>query len=131
MKYPILTIIVLFLCVLELAAGCADLAKIGHMIQTTGDAGQKAGNVIPVYGTIITAVSTLLSIGGGIMYRVASKRGTALETVISAISEVSEAGTISHVKEAARSISIKKGISNYLDKWVQAIDPHITTAKEG
>lgn len=117
--YSILSVTVSCFIVL-LIGGCAELAKIGHIMQQTGEVGSAVGGSIPVYGTIVTAVSALLAIAGGGIAVIANKRLKASRALIEGVSYAYANKT--DIKDAISTIAGKKGIWSYLDKLVQKFD---------
>ena len=122
--YGTLSVTVLCFVVL-LIGGCAELSKIGHIMQRSGEVGNAVGGSIPVYGTIVTAVSALLAIAGGGIAAIANKR---LKTSRALIEGVSYAyANKMDIKAAISTIASKNDIWNYLDKLVQKFDPSTKT----
>lgn len=122
--YGTLSVTVLCFVVL-LIGGCAELAKIGHVMQKTGEVGGAVGGAIPVYGTIVTAVSVLLAIVGGGIATIANKRLKASQALIEGVSYAYTNKT--DIKTAISTVAGKLGIWNYLDKLVQTFDPSTKT----
>ena len=123
-NYGTLSVTVLCFVVL-LIGGCAELAKIGHVMQQTGEVGSAVGGSIPVYGTIVTAVSVLLAIAGGGIATIANKRLKASRALIEGVSYAYANKT--DIKAAISTIAGKNDIWNYLDKLVQTFDPSTKT----
>ena len=122
--YGTLSVTVLCFVVL-LIGGCAELAKIGHVMQQTGEVGSAVGGSIPVYGTIVTAVSALLAIAGGGIATIANKRLKASRALIEGVSYAY--ANKADIKAAISTIAGKSDIWNYLDKLVQEFDPPTKT----
>lgn len=119
-KYGYVVLFVLAVCLL-VSAGCAELAKIGKGMQSAGEIGNKAGDYVPVYGIAIKAVSGILALVGAGLYRVASRRGTAIQTLVEAV-RFSKENQVP-IKEAVRAMSGIRGVAIYIDKWAQKYDP--------
>lgn len=120
-NYGYLFLLGLVLC-LFVGAGCAELAKVGKALQTVGNTGSEVGGYVPVYGSAIKIVSGLLALAGAGLYRVASRRGTALQTLVEAVKFSKE--NAMPIKEAVKRVSELKGVAGYIDKWAQRFDPH-------
>lgn len=112
---------IMLLIAIGCAAGCAEIAKVGKTMNQIGDAGQDVGKYIPIYGTIVTAISALLSIAGAGMYNIANKRLKASRAVIEGVAYAHEKQV--PIKQAISVIAGKLGIWDYLDKLVQKYDP--------
>lgn len=119
-KYGYVILFGLAVCLL-VSAGCAELAKVGKAMQTAGDMGSKAGDYVPVYGTAIKAASGILALVGAGLYRVASRRGTAIQTLVEAV-RFSKENQVP-IKSAVKAASNIRGIAAYIDKWAQKYDP--------
>ena len=117
-------VVCLFVC-----TGCAELAKVGKAMQSVGDTGGKVGDYVPVYGTAIKVVSGLLALVGAGLYRVASKRGTAIQTLVEAVKFSKE--NQMPIKAAVKRVSEFKGVAEYIDAWAQAFDPKKPTIPAG
>lgn len=119
-KYGYVILFGLVVCLL-VSAGCAELAKVGKALQTAGDVGGKGADYVPVYGVAIKAVSGVLALIGAGLYRVASRRGTAVQTLIEAV-KFSKENQVP-IKTAVKAVSQLKGVAAYIDRWAQKYDP--------
>ncbi len=127
-KYGKLMICGIMFC-LFVCMGCAELAKVGKAMQTVGNTGQDVGDYVPVYGTAVKVVSGLLALVGAGLYRVASKRGTAIQTLVEAV-KFSKENQVP-IKTAVKAVSELKGVATYIDKWAQKFDPKKPTMPAG
>lgn len=112
---------IVLLIAIGCVAGCAEIAKIGKTMNQVGDAGQDVGKYVPGYGTIVAAISALLSIAGAGMYNIANKRLKASQAVIQGVAYAQEKQV--PIKQAVSLIAGKLGIWDYLDRLVQKYDP--------
>ncbi len=119
-KYASVIIVSFCLC-LVVCAGCAELAKVGKALEVGGKTGKDVSTYIPVYGQVLGAVSGIVSLVGAGLYRVASRRGTAIQTLVEAVKYSKEQGV--PIKNAVRAISEVKGVKDYIDKFAQKYDP--------
>ena len=115
--------IIIFCVCLVFGAGCAELAKIGKVMESGGKKGQEVSTYIPVYGQIFGAISGIVSLIGAGLYRVASRRGTAVQTLIESVKYATENEV--EIKAAVQKVSEIKGIQDYINKLVQKYDPPI------
>ncbi len=122
--------VLLALCIIIfIAAGCAELAKIGQGMQKAGDTGKEisttvspiANSFFPGTGAILTGVSTLLSIAGAGLYKLSSKRLTVAQAVIQGAGYASDNKT--DIKESISTIATNLKVEPYLNKLVQKFDP--------
>jgi hypothetical protein len=115
--------------IMVVGGGCAELVKIGQGMQKAGDSGKQisevaapiANSFFPGAGLIMTGVSTLLSIAGAGLYKVASKRLTATQAIIQGVSYALE--NKSDIKDAISTIATSLKVEPYLNKLVQKYDP--------
>ena len=112
-----------------LAAGCAELANIGKSMQNAGTAAKKVTDVVgpianaffPGSEIILAGITGLLTIGGGALYRLSSKRLTATQATIKGVAWALE--NKADLKTAISTIATTLNVEEYLNKLVQKYDP--------
>lgn len=112
-----------------LLVGCAELAKVGTWMVGAGDTTAKisqdiapiANSVLPGSSIVLGAVSGLLSIAGGFLLKLSSKRLTTIQSLTEGVSFAAHTGA--DLKTAIRAKATAFGVEPYLNKLVQEFDP--------